>query len=150
MYIFIRYFNTISVSIIEFPQLLNLDADGSSLTDKPSSGSTVPVIPVVDTVSEYILILEESETILGPEVIGLVPHPVIPSNICPLPSAWDTSCFSKLFFWGPVPSSMSTSQPSWEAQIASASALVTLSSRPDNKMHSISPSMSLTLQPSGQ
>jgi len=54
---------------------------GVSLTDEPSSLLTVPVIPMVDSVAKYVLILKECEAVLAVPVIGFIPHPVIPLNL---------------------------------------------------------------------
>merc|ERR550519_672154 len=57
--------------------------DGSTLTDKPGSGLTVPVIPVIRTKAKYISYFQVSEAVLCPPVIGFIPCPVIPLDIRP-------------------------------------------------------------------
>ena len=52
-----------------------------SLTDVSSSSVAVPVIPVPDSVSKDVLILEEGQAVLTSPVIGFISHPVIPVTI---------------------------------------------------------------------
>jgi len=62
-------------------RLLSFNGCSSLLTDEPGRLTTIPVIPVNDTKSKDVLVLEEGEAVLAVPVVGLVLHPVEPSNL---------------------------------------------------------------------
>jgi len=63
---------------------LSLNDCSGLLTDEPGCLTTIPVIPVEDTKSKNVLVLEEGETVLAVPVVGLVLHPVEPGDLSPV------------------------------------------------------------------
>jgi len=58
----------------------SLDCCSGPLADEPGQLIAIPVIPVPDTKSKNVLVLEEGETVLAVPVVGLVLHPVEPGH----------------------------------------------------------------------
>jgi len=63
---------------------LSFNGCSRPLTDEPGRLTTIPVIPVQDTKSKDVLVLEEGEAVLAVPVVGLVLHPVKPGNLSPV------------------------------------------------------------------
>jgi len=62
----------------------SLDCCSGPLADEPGQLIAIPVIPVPDTKSKNVLVLEECQAVLTMPVVRLVFHPVIPGNLNPV------------------------------------------------------------------